>query len=727
MRSMLTLLAAIILAATGPGAQALPAAGVGTNLMDFADHVRDGDWADAVVAALEEMPAGGALVFPAGEYRLDRPLELQGQITLLLAPGSRLLTSAEDLIRIVGDGDITIQGLGGRPELSNIATDVERDERGVPTGTVTSVISLNHVPMDARPNLRVQGVRLTGFVCVEGMRGEEKGPMGALEILDCHLDAEDMHVTHQHSEIDSLRIEDSLFTGEARYGIYCTSPMPGGAIVRGNVLRNVGIRAIQLSGGFVNMIADGAVEYLPSAIVHDNQVLGGGHRAAITTSYILGILVYGHNVSIQGNIVRDFNRGEPVPGEPIGHHVQMPDGEYFRGIWIATDDDPRKRLAGAAIYAKARQAIISGNICTNSGWRSVIEVKTGGVEPYVVVSNNIVDGRSLSIEGSFGFECGSNRSVWANNLVYDMPDIAFAVRGSRENTYMNNVIFRAKTAFSVGGGTAGRDELVMNNRFHDVETPVSGLDDYLGGARALALPPLLVPQQQALPAPSEELRGQIAVLLDPAGDRVLICRLIDGAYAWTEMGSGEIAPGLLIQGAEVQTVGPQLAANPDQSQDGPGDDGDTPRSWTLSSSSALAFPFGWSASAAGPEVTDVMAYDEEQFESGDRSLRIGDGGETFNWVLSQRVPVTPGRTYFVQARVRTDAPEMPFSMYMVLGEQRIAAAESPGEGWTTIPLLVRVPEDGPETADLKLWGAGAGDGRHVWVDSISIHQAEFGG
>ena len=710
MRPALTLLVVVTVVLSAPRALAQVVPGAGTNVRDFTALVADGDWRPAVVAALGTMPQGGALFFPAGEYRLDQPLELQGKITLLLAPGARIVGTGEDVIRIVGNGDITVQGLGGRPELVSASTaDPAPNERGIPTGTVSSVINLNYVPLDARPNLRVQGVKLTGFVCIEGMRVEEKGPMGALEILDCHLEGGDMHITHQHSEINTLRIEDSLFTGDTRYGIYCISRMPGGAIVRGNVLRNVGIRAIQLSGGEANMIADGAVEYLPSAIVHDNQVLGGGHRAAITTSYILGILVYGHNVSIQNNIVRDFNRGEPVPGEPIGQHVRMPDGGYFRGIWIATEDDPRKRLAGAAIYAKARQAIISGNICTNSGWRSVIEVKTGGVEPYVVVSNNVVDGRSLSIEGSFGFECGSGRSVWANNLVYDMPDIAFAVRGGNANTYMNNVIFGAKTAFSVPGGTSGRDELIMSNRLHNVETAVTGIDDYTGGARALALPPLLVPSQQALPAPSDELRGQIAILLDPDGDRVLVCALVDGAYAWTEMSTGEIAPGLLIQGAEVRTIGPELAANPDQS----GDAGD-------------GFPSGWGASATGHEIEDVMAYDLEQFESGTRSLRIGDGDETFNWVLSQRVPVVPGRTYLAEARVRTDTPEMPFSLYMTLDEDRIASADRPGEDWTTVSLLLRIPEDGPEVADLKLWGSGAGAARHVWIDHISIAEAEIG-
>ena len=183
-RSFVLLMAlALMIAASSAHAQVLP--GVGTNVRDLAAQVADGDWHPAVMAALATMPEGGALFFPAGEYRLDQPLELQGKITLLLAPGARVVGTGEDVIRIVGDGDITVQGLGGRPELVSASTaDPAQDERGIPTGTVSSVISLNYVPLDARPNLRVQGVKLTGFVCIEGMRIEEKGPMGALEILD---------------------------------------------------------------------------------------------------------------------------------------------------------------------------------------------------------------------------------------------------------------------------------------------------------------------------------------------------------------------------------------------------------------------------------------------------------------------------------------------------------------------------------------------------------------
>lgn len=129
--------------------------------------------------------------------------------------------------------------------------------------------------------------------------------------------------------------------------------------------------AIRIGGGAANMIDDGAVDYVSSVIVHANHVLGGGQRAPERTSYIFGILVYGNNVSIQGNVVRDFNRGEPVPGERVGHHFKLENGTWHRGPWVARDGNPRVRLAGAAIYAKARYGVISNNVCTNSGWTSV--------------------------------------------------------------------------------------------------------------------------------------------------------------------------------------------------------------------------------------------------------------------------------------------------------------------------------------------------------------------
>ena len=58
--------------------------------------------------------------------------------------------------------------------------------------------------------------------------------------------------------------------------------------------------------------------------------------------------------------------------------------------------------------------------------------------------NNVVDGKSLAIDESYAFECNSGRSLWANNIVYDVPQQAFVVRSGFENTFMNNLIVNAR-------------------------------------------------------------------------------------------------------------------------------------------------------------------------------------------------------------------------------------------------------------------------------------------
>lgn len=688
----------------------------GRSVLEHRALAQDGNWAPAIAAALAEAGPDGIVFFPRGEYRTSAPIELSGDITLLFERGARLFTDAEDLIRIVGDGTVVLESIGGRAELANVAPDAELNERGFPEEGITSVISLDHVPLDARPNLRVKGLRLRGFTCINGLRNPEKGEMGDVEVLDCDLIAADMHMSHRHSIVHSLRVENSTFTGDVRYGLFFTSPMPGGAIVRGNVLRGVGIRAIQLSGGAANMIDDGAVNYLPSAIVHDNQILGGGHRALFTTSYIMGILVYGHNVSVQGNIVRDFNRGVPSPDHRVGHLIPLEDGGYS-GIWVPTEAG-RRRLAGAAIYVKARTTIISGNICSNSGWRSVIEVKTGGREPHVMVSNNIVDGRSLSAEESFGFECGSNMSVWSNNLVFDMPHIAFASRANRQNTYTGNSIYGAKIGFLASAGAAGQREIFANNRFENVEEPVRGMSEGRPGGE-LAVAPLVVPGLENLPTPSAELRGRIAVVLEPDGDRVLVCRRADGALAWAELTQAG-AEGLVIAGADALVpVGDELAANPDHSLDAPPPDAQEGTAWQLTGN-ADRFPFGWNATTSGVQMGEVLAYDAEVAETGGRSLRIGDGDKMFNFLMTQNVPVEPGKLYRAQARVHVGAPDMRFTLQLDFGGRRFGSADRVQEGWNTVSVVARAPQDAPRRAQLRLWGSGAGNGKHVHIDHVSM-------
>ncbi len=714
----------------------------------YAEYVQDGDWHEAITRAMAEASEGGVVFFPRGEYRVDQPIEITRSVSLIFEGGARLWTPATDLIRIISGEQIVLEGLGGRAELVNRAGhEAEFTEaRGFPTGGITSVVSLNHVAMDARPNLRIKGLRLEGFRCIEGFVVEQKGPMGRVEVLDCHLVGEDMHMSHRHSEVGELRVEDSLFTGDARMGIFFTSPMPGGAVVRNNILKNVGVRAIQLAGQ-PSQIADGAVESLPSAIVHDNQILGGGHRAKTTTSYIMGILVYGHNISIQNNIVRDFNRGEPVPDEPYGQHILMPDGSYYRGIWVedeTRDDERGRRLAGAAIYAKARQGIISGNICTNSGWRSVIEVKTGGKEPWVLITGNVIDGSSLCIEGSYGFETGSNQSVWSNNLIYNMPETAFVVRSGRQNSYINNVIIDSKAGFRIAG-RAATQELLMNNRFVNVTHPVVSMSADPVGAQVTPPTTLVVPSYAQLPEPSEAQRGRLAVVLTDEGDQVVVCRYVDNAYRWTLLGAGASSEGSASEGSafggaasavvgpvswnaeSFEPVGPNLTVNPDHSQDGPSAGDPDAARWEGKGYSG--FPFGWVASATGVEVGDVMQYDTEMFEHGSRSLRIGDGDEAFSWQIYQHVPVTAGKTYRAEAWLRTAGDKTRASLIVDVGPEKFSQAlqgDSDSE-WEKVTVMFEVPQDAPGRVRLRVWGGSAGKGNQVWVDRVTLHEVQAHG
>lgn len=522
-------------------------------------------------------------------------------------------------------------------------------------------------------------------------------------------------MSHRYASVERLRVENSLFTGAARMGILFTSPMPGGAVVRGNVLEQIGIRAIQLSGQ-VNMIRDGAVEHLPSAIVHDNQILGGGQQAGIHTAYIMGILVYGHNVSIQNNVIRDFNRGQPVPGEPYGHHLPDGRGGFHQSAWVEDDqaNDARgRRLAGAAIYAKARTGLISGNICTNSGWRSVIEVKTGGLEPYVQISNNVVDGSSLCIDGSFGFESDSGRSVWSNNLIYNMPDTAIVVRSRRQNTFVNNVIHHARRGFSVPSEGAA-EELLLNNHFVNVQEPIHGQGVMTAGVQWTAPPVLMVPSYRALPAPEAKHRGRLAIVLDQESDELVVCIQRQGRYVWQTVGASEskhVSVGAL-QSESWKPVGENLLLNPDFLLDTVQESGGPDPSW----------PAGWRVSVTGLPVASVLNYDTEMDEPGDRALRAFHH-QSFNWLIEQAIAMEPGADYRIQAVVRASEVDTRTLLQVLLGENRVSepVVYVHSNQWTTATLDLTVPEDGVSTAVVRLWSANRA-GQVVWVDGLRVQR-----
>lgn len=703
---------------------------VGLNIAEQKKAVQNGDWAPVIQKALKNAAEEQIIFFPKGEYKTKSPLIIEKSVTLLFERGAKLCGEAEDVIRIESGGKIIIEGMGGQGEISN-SRSMEYNQKGVPSGRKPSVINVDFVKKTSAPSLQIKDMYIKGFVGLQGFAEADKGKLGDVEIIDCHFDCEEMDMGHKHSEVKSLRIEGCLLTGKARFGIHFTSPMTEGAVVKNNTIKDIGINAIQLSGGKASQIADGCVEYLSAAIVHDNRILGGGQKSKFTTSYIHGILVYGHNVSIQGNIVRDFNRGEPVPGEKTGHHLKLEDGTFFRGAWREDEKGEKVRVAGSAIYAKARQGIIANNICTNSGWRSVIEVKTGGVEPYVMICNNVVDGRSLSIEGSFGFECNSGKSVWSGNLVYDMPAEAFVVRGkghtgeSRYNTFINNVIFNSKVGFSLPeSGDRAENELIMNNRFVNVARPISTEDGKIQkSSSTYANPPLLLTDISFLPPPSEELRGQTAVILSPDGDTIMLCSKHEKGYCWKELNSGKDSKGKMILKQEFEESGENLSINHDQSSD----------KITLAEAGRLpnpkkdaeklsAFPCGWSPTVANKiEIPAFMKYDETVHQTGKRSLCIGTGTAKANWMLTQKLKLPPGKHYRAKVKIQSAMPDK-ITMSIKYDNETLTVKNKKYAGWEDLCVDFAIPEKSNGEMSIILHGTDFGDKKMCWLDDVSIKE-----
>lgn len=710
-------------------AMALPSVDANTSLKDFSEQAEGSDWTNALQSAIHRTPEGETLEVPAGEYRISAPIQIEKSITLRFESGARLVGNVSELFRILGGENIVFKGMGGHPALINHLNQApELDERGIPRGRLSSVISLNHIRDGEEPAVRIQGLYLEGFRCINGFPEDrqytdESPPLRALEVLDCRIEAGDMHIAHRQSRIDRLIIENSYFTGSARFGIWITSPLPDGASIRGNILKDVGIRAIQLGGGAANMIDDGAVEHVPSAIVHDNQVLGGGQGARFETSYIMGILVYGNNISIQGNVVRDFNRGEPVPGEPYGQHIPLDDGTYYRGVWRTPDGrDDRVRVAGAALYAKARSGIIANNICTNSGWRSVIEVKTGGREPHVLVTGNVVDGSSLAIEDSFGFEPSSGQSIWSNNLVYNMPVMAFRVRAGHENVYLNNVIHNAKVGFEVRGSGSRLPEVIEGNPMFNVATPYLIHEGAETGADISPGGNLIVPAVGSLPSPSERYLGRIALIQEPDEDLIYICRQDGDVFMWAPVVAGGSVGEAIFDRRNLNwvEVSDNLALNPDQS-----DDTNIDRSAAASRQAYGEFPFGWTGNIGGDhlEWDLVAAYDEELFETGARSLRIGDWPEVFNFQLAQVLTVSPGLVYRVRANLRKTNERTRVTLILDSGDLELSQPLEAVDQWEVVEELITIPEDSNQLR-VRIWCGRAGDNGLVYIDSIEVHVVE---
>lgn len=690
------------------------------------EWVQDGeaieDWGALLNEKLPQLASGSVIEFGGRrDYPVRTVIELHQSVQFLLGAGARLYGEGiESLIEIKDGTHFQFEGLGGRAELM-------LEDR-----PHTAVINLNRGRPGIQPDLIIRNLKITGHRGIYGMHQpdlsvprhrylEDAAGLGNFIVENCHFEASDIHIGHSQATIDSVRVENSLFTGDVRHSILIASPVPNGVIVRGNRVLNAGIRGIQIGGGAATQIDDGAVNYVSSVIVHDNQILGGGHRAAWNTAYILGIIVYGNSVSIQGNIVRDFNRGEPVPGERAGHHFPVEDGSFHRGPWIPDDTLPRgqRRLAGAAIYAKARYGMIANNICTNSGWRSVIEVKTGGREPYFLVANNIVDGKSLAIEDSFGFEPNVARALWVNNVVSDMPYMAFKVSNRMESAYINNVIYDSKIGFRVSNTVTPNPELILNNYFVNVEVPVEGLSPQQFTARVSPSSPIIVESLAALPKPGAENRGQLAFVQGADTDSLYISRATEGAYAWHA---------IPLDGAPVQATGQfpvtgeNLVLNPLQDRDSATD---AERGQWGESGQYSQQPYGWQATinVEGLGAEQVFVYENATGPSGTRVLRAGgEGLPNLNWLLQQQLHLEPGKTYRARAVVRRNNRDNRLTLILQNGEERQSSRIGQVDQWETLEVNFTVPTDADPLSRLRLYSTGAGDGRTVWIDEVSLYE-----
>ena len=661
----------------------------------------ENSWSDAFEAARKK---SREITLPSGKYDIERTLEIGDGMTLIFEDGAELTASVTPLIHHIG-GTLILEGRG----LPGVLRSSAKGERGWMNPNRAAVIDLNDPSKENPPRLVLRNMELRSFNGIDGYwmrdgdRNAVKNAIAALEIDNCRFFCEEKGVAANGSTIHHARIENCLFEG-CDNPINLNVPMPAGIQVLNNELRDFGRCGMQLGKG--GQVSDGCTTHLSNAIVKGNRLLKGGRGSKVTESYIHGILIYGNNVIVEGNIVRDVTRGEPVPGEPIGHQIVQEDGTALRGHWVERDGK-RVRLAGSAIYLKANSSLVMGNICTNSGYRSVIEIKTGGKEPFVSVCNNIVDGRSLDIDESFGFECNSGRSVWMNNVVYDMPHEAFVVRSGYENTFLNNLIVNAKIGFGLAGSVPGQGEWLNGNRFINVEMPIAidGKDARPANVPESTLPgPVYLDETAELPEPSSEWNGRMLV----HGKTIYLGIVDEGVCKWMEFSGKVLEPKRYV------VVGPELAFNADQSGSAKSSD---------ASLNDPAFP-GWAITmrTATEKPLDphdgYVTFDTENYKTGGRSLKVLFPEHGSEWRAHQRIQVLPGNRYRATALVRGEEPRNFYLSVMCNGK----CVQTRGIETRDWQLLAVEFNANTSFCDFFIRGAKTSPGKGAWVDSISLRK-----
>ena len=293
-------------------------------------------WTDALIQGIAKERT---LYIKPGTYILDKAIEITKDIALIMEDGAKFMTDQKQMF-VLKNGNFMIEGRGIPAELRSSATG---DPRMVATDRA-SIIDLNNAPQDAVPSLEVRNVKFYAFHGIDGIkRPASTNKFGKLIVEKCQFFVTSYGVGIRCAEVGSARVENCLFE-DVRFPIALSSPIHGGCIVRGNTLKRFGLAGIQLGKG--GQISEGCTTHLSSAIVHDNQLLRGGIGEHEKASYTQGILVYGHNVSVQGNVVRDVYRGFPAPDRDFGRHYRTQDGKILTENWIYENGKRRNDKRG---------------------------------------------------------------------------------------------------------------------------------------------------------------------------------------------------------------------------------------------------------------------------------------------------------------------------------------------------------------------------------------------
>ena len=643
-----------------------------------------------------------------GEYTITRTIEIAKDTTIIIQNGATLKADCTPVFCVKG-GDFRLEGQGKPATI--ICT--KKGARGYRTTERAAVFDLNQATGELPLRFFIRNVNIEGFNGIDAYHMTEgRKDIDEIQAIECNFKCVEKAIGANTITLRTARIENCVFEG-GDSPIYLNVPMPGGCLVRGNTLRGFGRSGIMLGKG--GQIAEGCTTHLPDTIVHDNRLIEGGHGSTLADSYIHGILIYGNNVSVQGNIVRDVNRGVPVPGERIGQHIVAPDGTILRGKKINWKGKDR-RLAGAAIYLKCNRALVQGNICTNSGWRSVIEIKTGGKEYYTSVVNNVVDGSALAIDESFGFECNAGRSLWAGNVVYNMPNQAFVVRSGFENTFINNLISDTKVGFGLSGSAPGEHELIAGNRFINVEYPVA-LDQPKPvpstGTDVLLPSTARIRDDEELPPPDQQWHGRQLV----RGDKIYVGVASEGGYRWMEL------QGNLLPVPKYELAGPELMFNSDQS----GKEQSTDPELSNPKYPGWRFTCRSVREAQIPEEERGIAPDTTVFQTGGRSLKVVFPTQAAEWRLAQQRTLVPGRRYRATAVVQGEEPRNLRLEVRPDGSRSTIERGKDVQGWQTLTCDFIMPKN-KSKCFIFVWGSKTTMGKAAWIDSVSLRElVEEGG